>query len=170
MPKRIVPLSDIQVSKAKPKDKDYNLFDGGGLYLLVTSTGGKLWRMKYRFEGKERRIAFGSYPEISLADARRRKEEARKLVANGTDPGNLKKAQKQAGEDRTANSFEVIAREWFGAFQNQWTPGHATKLFSRMERELFPYTGSFKKNTYHTKQRVKKSVQETEHHQLLNNG
>jgi len=142
MPKRIVPLSDIQVSKAKPKDKDYNLFDGGGLYLLVTTTGGKLWRMKYRFEGKERRIAFGSYPEISLADARRRKEEARKLVANGTDPANAKKAQKQAGEDRAANSFEVIAREWYGAFQDQWTPGHATKLLSRMERELFPYIGS----------------------------
>ena len=142
MPKRIVPLTDIQVNKAKPKDKDYNIYDGGGLFLLVTTTGGKLWRFKYRFNGKERRVAFGSYPEISLADARKRREEARRLVANDIDPGEVKKAQKQAGEDRAANSFEVIAREWYSRFQNQWTPGHAVKLLSRMEREIFPYIGA----------------------------
>lgn len=85
MPKRIVPLSDMLVNKAKPKDKPYKLTDGDGLFLLATPTGGKLWRFKYRFEGKEKLLSFGSYPALSLADARQRREEARKLLANGVD-------------------------------------------------------------------------------------
>ena len=97
MPKRIAPLSDIQVSKAKPKDSDYKLNDGFGLYLLVTPTGGKLWRFKYRFANKPKLLSFGSYPEISIAAARRKREEARSLIANGVDPGEVRKAQKAAG-------------------------------------------------------------------------
>ncbi|HDR16514.1 MAG TPA: DUF4102 domain-containing protein [Desulfobacteraceae bacterium] len=82
MPKRVPPLTDFQVSKAKPRDRDYKLTDGGGLYLLVTTTGGKLWRLKYRFADREKLLAIGSYPEISLSDARMRREEARRLLAN----------------------------------------------------------------------------------------
>ena len=110
MPKRIVPLTDIQVSKAKAKDKPYKLADGGGLFLLVTPTGGKLWNLKYRFSDKEKKLSFGAYPAVSLADARQRREDARKLLANGVDPTAIKKAQKAAGADIAANSFEVVAR------------------------------------------------------------
>lgn len=141
MPKRIVPLSDTQISKAKPQSKEYKLSDGGGLYMLVTPTGGKLWRFAYRFDGKQKLLAIGRYPEKSLAEARAHMKDARKLLANGVDPSETKKAQKQAGEDRAADSFEVIGREWYAAFHGQWTAGHATKLLSRMEREIFPYIG-----------------------------
>lgn len=96
MPRRVPPLTDIQVSKAKPKDRDYKLTDGGGLYLLVTTAGGKLWRFKYRFAGKEKLLAFGPYPEISLSDARLRRQEARRLLANDTDPGEVKKAARNS--------------------------------------------------------------------------
>jgi len=86
MPKRIIPLTDLKVQKAKSKDKPISLFDGGGLYLLVTPSGGKLWRFKYRFNNKEKKLAFGSYPEISLQDARRKREDARCESACNNDP------------------------------------------------------------------------------------
>lgn len=121
MPRRIAPLTDTEVRKAKPQTKDRKLFDGGGLYLLVSPTGGKLWRLKYRFGGTEKQMSLGKYPEITLADARQRRDDARRLLANDIDPGEHKKAQKAAGADRAANSFEVIAREWYASFQGQWT-------------------------------------------------
>lgn len=142
MPKRIVPLTDLKVSKAKPKSKPVTLFDGGGLFLLVTPTGGKLWRFKYRFEGKERLMSFGSYPEISLSDAREKREKTRKQVANGVDPCVARKAQKEISKEQNANSFEVIAREWHAKFTPTWTPGHSVTIMSRMQRDLFPYLGA----------------------------
>src|ERR1700674_2004042 len=96
MPKRIQPLTDVQVRNAKPKEKDFKLPDGYGLYLLVTPTNGKLWRFDYRFSDKRKTLAFGSYPAISLADARQRREDAKKLLANGVDPSEIKKALKVA--------------------------------------------------------------------------
>jgi integrase len=140
MPKRIVPLSDMQVSKIKPQPKQITLFDGGGLFLLVTPSGGKLWRFKYRVEGKEKLLALGAYPEISLAEARVRKGEARKQLAHGVDPGALRKAQKQADTEET-ETFEVIAREWHTKFTPTWTTGHADTIMSRLERDLFPWIG-----------------------------
>ena len=92
MPKRIIPLTDMKVQKAKSQDKPVSLFDGGGLYLLVTPSGGKLWRFKYRFKNKEKKLAFGSYPGISLQDARQRREDARRLLANDVDPDAVRKA------------------------------------------------------------------------------
>ena len=83
MPKRIAPITDLQVSKVKCQGKQVTLFDGGGLYLLVTPTGGKLWRMKYRYDGKDKLLSFGAYPAITLADARQRRDDAKKLLANG---------------------------------------------------------------------------------------
>ena len=140
MPKRIAPLSDMEVSKIKPQQKQRTLFDGGGLFLLVTPPGGKLWRLKYRFDGKEKMLALGAYPEISLADARQRREDARRQVAHGIDPGAVRKAQKQAVTEET-ETFEVIAREWHMKFTPTWTSGHAATIMSRLERDLFPWIG-----------------------------
>lgn len=142
MPKRIVPLTDIKVRNAKPSGKDVKLFDGGGLYLLVTRSGGKLWQFKYRFDGKEKKLAFGSYPEVSLADARGKRETARKSVASGIDPGEVRKAQKAARASEVENSFEIVAREWHSRFLSTWTPGHAVTIMSRLERDVFPWLGS----------------------------
>jgi len=108
MPKRIMPLTNTQIDKAKPQAKETKMFDGGGLYLLITPTGGKLWYLKFRYAGKEGKLSFGTYPAISLADARQRREEAKKLIANGVDPRNVKKAQKAAQGEQSANTFEVI--------------------------------------------------------------
>jgi integrase len=140
MPKRIIPLSDMKVQKAKSKDKPITLFDGGGLFLLITPTGGKLWRFKYRFDGKEKKIAFGSYPEISLLDARQRRDEARRQLANGFDPGEIRKVQKQASIQET-ETFEAIAREWHTRFFSTWSEGYAETLMSRLELYVFPWIG-----------------------------
>ncbi|MGP8002893.1 MAG: Arm DNA-binding domain-containing protein, partial [Smithella sp.] len=122
MPKRIIPLSDMKIQKAKSKGKNATLFDGGGLFLMVTPSGGKLWRFKYRYDGKQKLLAFGTYPEISLFDARRKRDDARKLLANGVDPGAVLKAQKQAKVEET-ETVEVIAREWHEKFKSTWTEG-----------------------------------------------
>ncbi|MEI6315814.1 MAG: integrase arm-type DNA-binding domain-containing protein [Syntrophus sp. (in: bacteria)] len=143
MPKRILPLSDTQISKVKPQSKQTTLFDGGGLFLLVTPSGGKLWRFKYRFDSKEKLLSLGTYPEISLADARQRRDEARKQVAKGIDPGTVRKAMKQAETEET-ETFEVVAREWHIKFTTTWTPGHAVKIMSRLENDLFPWIGKHK--------------------------
>lgn len=141
MPKRIQPLSDIQVKNAKPAPKETKLFDGGGLFLLVTPSGGRLWQFKYRFDGKEKKLSFGAYPAITLADARQRREDAKKLLANGVDPGEMKKSLKQAKVALEENSFEIVAREWHSKFSGQWTPGHADTIMSRLERDVFPWLG-----------------------------
>lgn len=140
MPKRIIPLTDMKVRKAKSEEKQITLFDGGGLFLLVTPSGGKLWRFKYRFDGKERLLSFGAYPEISLLDARQRRDEARRQIAHGINPGAVRKAQKQA-ETQETETFEVIAREWHMKFSPSWTLGHAATILSRLERDLFPWIG-----------------------------
>jgi integrase len=142
MPKRIVPLTDLQINKAKAQEKPVTMFDGAGLFLLVTPTGGKLWRFKYRFEGKEKLLALGTYPEISLTDARNRREDARKLLANGVDPGEIKKAQKQARHSTEENSFEVLARAWHKANVPNWADSHAKTTLARLEKNIFPWIGS----------------------------
>jgi integrase len=133
-------LSDVKIRNTKPSNKQVKLFDGEGLFLLVTPQGGKYFRLKYRFEKKEKLLALGKYPEISLADARQRRDEARRQVAHGIDPGALRKAQKQAATIEK-ESFEVIAREWHNKFTPTWTPGHAKTIMSRLERDLFPWIG-----------------------------
>ncbi|MDX9822980.1 MAG: integrase arm-type DNA-binding domain-containing protein [Syntrophales bacterium] len=137
---RNMPLSDMRVRTAKPREKAYKLSDGDGLYLLVTEKGQKWWRFRYRFDGREKLLSMGTYPEISLADARARRDEARRQVAHHIDPGALRKAQKQA-ETAETETFEVIAREWHEKFKVNWTDGHATTIMSRLERDLFPWIG-----------------------------
>jgi integrase len=141
MPKRITPLSDIQVKNAKPKEKDYKLADGGGLYLLVTTTGGKLWRMKYNYSGKENTLSFGSYPTVTLQDARQRREDAKKHLANGVDPQEVKKSLKAAVVAETENGFEVVAREWHGKFSKDWSLSHKETTIKRLELDVFPVIG-----------------------------
>ena len=141
MPKKIKPLTEIKVRTAKPKEKEYKLFDGGGLYLLITPPGGKLWHFKYRFNEKEKTLTLGAYPEISLIDVRHKRDDARKLLANGFDPGAVRKAQKQANVQET-ETFEIIAREWHTRFTSTWTKGHAKTIMSRLERDLFPWIGN----------------------------
>jgi integrase len=141
MPKRIVPLTDLQVSKAKPGNKQLTMFDGGGLFLLITPSGGKLWRFKYRFAGKEKLLSLGTYPEISLSDARKRREEARKLLANDVDPSEIRKAKKAAIVAETENCFEVVAREWHSKFSSTWSPSHAETTLRRLQSDVFPVMG-----------------------------
>lgn len=140
MPKRIKPLSEVSARTVKSQEKDFKLFDGGGLFLLVTRSGGKLWHLKYRFDGKEKKLSFGAYPEISLLDARQKRDEARRQLANGIDPGAVRKAQKQTKIEST-ETFEVISREWYARFISSWTTGHAETIKNRLERDVFPWIG-----------------------------
>lgn len=142
MPKRIVPLTDLKVSRIKPQaSRTVYLFDGGGLFLAVTPSGGKLWRMKYRFEGKSKRLSLGSFPVISLSDARAKRLQAQRQIENGIDPGEIRKAQKTAQAPST-DTFEVIAREWHERFKPTWTPGHALTTITRLDRDAFPWIGA----------------------------
>jgi len=141
MPKRIVPLTDMKVQKAKPQDKPVTLFDGGGLFLMVTPSGGKLWRFKYRYDGKQKLLALGAYPEVSLADARHKREDARKLLASNNDPGAVRKAQNQANTQKS-ETFETIAREWFQKFSQRWKETHSSRIIRSLERDVFPWIGT----------------------------
>lgn len=134
-------LTDTAIKKAKPGDKPIRMFDGGGLYLEVATSGGKLWRFKYRFEGKEKRQALGTYPDTSLAKAREKRDKARQLLADGIDPGEHKKVQKAAKVALSANSFEAIGREWFAKMKPEWADSHADKIMARLERDVFPWLG-----------------------------
>lgn len=135
-------LTDAKTRNAKPKDKPYKLADGEGLFLLVTPAGGKWWRFRYRYEGKEKLLSFGTYPEVSLSDAREKRANARKQVAAGINPGAVRKAQKAAITAQTEHSFEAVAREWHGRFSPTWATGHAHSTMRRMERDLFPWIGA----------------------------
>lgn len=135
-----MPLTDTKIRNAKPKAKQYKLFDRDGLFLIVTPAGGKWWRFKYRFGGKEKLLSMGTYPEVGLAKARTKRDRAREQVADGVDPGQVRKAIK-ASRARAENSFEVIAREWHAKFTPTWTPGHAKKILRRLELNIFPWMG-----------------------------
>src|SRR3990167_4715572 len=113
------------IQKAKPKAKQYRLSDGKGLSLLVYPTGGKTWRYRYSFEGKESMISLGAYPDISLDEARKRLEECRTTKATGTNPSKKKQALKQELINNQENTFEKIAREWHGKNKNGWDTKHA---------------------------------------------
>jgi len=136
-----MPLTDTKARNAKPKNKQYKLFDGDGLFLLVAPAGGKWWRFKYRFGGKEKLISLGTYPEVSLSQARERRDKARKQVADNIDPSKVRKALK-AATIQNESTFEVIAREWHAKFTPTWTQGHATTIKSRLEKNVFPFIGT----------------------------
>lgn len=137
-----MPLTDTAVRNIKPGVRPIKLFDERGLYLEVSPSGGKWWRLKYRFDNKEKRISLGVYPDVSLKDARDRRDEARKLLANGVDPSENRKAIKSTRMDRAANSFEVVGREWFAKYSPTWASNHGDRTIRRFERDIFPWIGS----------------------------
>jgi integrase len=130
-------LSETAVKAAKPREKPYKLFDERGLFLLVTPAGGRWWRFKYRLEGKEKLLSLGVYPDVSLKQARERRDEIRRQVADDIDPS----AKRQAEREAAVDTFEAVAREWFEKFSKNWAPGHADKIIRRMELYLFPWIG-----------------------------
>lgn len=136
-----MPLTDTAIRSAKPREKPFKLSDAGGLYLEVAPSGGKWWRLKFRFGGKEKRISLGVYPDVGLKDARERRDQARRLLANGVDPGAQRKAARAAGAVRAGNSFEAIATEWFAKQKPAWAASHASKILLRLENDVLPWLG-----------------------------
>ncbi len=134
-------LSDLAVKSAKPKDKAYKLVDGRGLCLLVSPTGAKYWRFNYRFDGKQKTLAVGVYPVVTLKDARERCEAARKLIEAEVDPSSNKKARRKSRVEAAANSFEVVSREWLETQKPKWTENHYKRVFARLEKNVWPKIG-----------------------------
>ena len=137
-----MPLTDTTIRTTKPAEKPLKLTDGGGLYLLLNPNGSRWWRLDYRYAGKRKTLSMGVYPVVSLKDARNRRDEARKLLAADVDPGENRKAQKLAKVLSTANSFEVITREWYAKFSGTWNDSHGERIIRRFERDIFPWLGS----------------------------
>ena len=135
-------LSDTSIRKAKSGDKRRKLADGGGLYIQLEPTGGKLWRYKYRFDGKEKTLYLGKYPDVPLQEARRRHQEARERLAQGIDPSAAKKAQKAAGKERASNTFEVIAREWLVVWSKDKVKTTIDHTQARLNNDILPLLGS----------------------------
>lgn len=135
-------LTEVAIKKAKPEAKPYKMADGGGMYLLVQANGAKYWRLKFRFQGVEKLLSLGVYPDVTLSQARDRREDARKMLANDTDPGAVKQAQKASKVELTENSFEVIAREWFVRHAPNWKENHSSKIIARLEKDVFPWIGN----------------------------
>lgn len=135
-------LTDTAIKTAKPGVKAVKMSDSDGLYLLVQPNGGKWWRFDYRFDGKRKTLSMGVYPDVGLKDARARRDEARRQVANGVDPSAYRKASKTARAEAVANSFEAVAREWLTKHSPGWATSHADKIIRRLENDIFPWLGS----------------------------
>ena len=134
-------LNDIKIKAAKPADKDYKLSDEKGLYLFIKSTGSKLWRVAYRFDGKQKTLSLGTYPVVTLADARTKHLEARKLLDRGLDPSEAKKTAKTARIDALTNSFEAVAREWVLVAKQGKVASYQHNTMRRLEIHLLPWLG-----------------------------
>ena len=135
-------LTDATVKIAKPKEKDYKLADAGGLYLLVRKAGGKLWRMKYRYEGKEKLLSFGVYPATSLLQARKLRDEAKEQLAQNINPSDAKKAIKAETAINKQNTFEFWAKRWLIHWQNDKSPFHVASTQRRLENDIYPAIGN----------------------------
>jgi len=134
-------LSDAKVRNAKPRAKPYKLADNEGLFLLIMPSGSKYWRLKYFVAGKEKLLALGVYPEITLVEARERRAQARKVLANGADPAEKRKEAKQLARLRNANTFEIAAREWFETRKHEWASTSARLFLARLEMHILPKLG-----------------------------
>nr|WP_154325279.1 integrase arm-type DNA-binding domain-containing protein [Pantoea sp. 201603H] len=137
-----MPLNDMQIRRAKPETKAYTLGDGQGLSLLIEPNGSKSWRFRYRFAGKPKMISLGVYPTISLADARSRRDDARKLVAEGKNPSEVRKEQKIALQTESESAFEMIATEWHQMKSAKWSAGYASDIMEAFQNDIFPYVGT----------------------------
>ncbi|MCA8344191.1 integrase arm-type DNA-binding domain-containing protein [Burkholderia cepacia] len=136
-----MPLTDIQVRNAKASAAPYKLTDGNGMFLLIQPNGAKYWRLSYRFLGKQKTLALGVYPAVTLATARKKRDEAREQIAAGIDPGEAKKEARRAAEIAATNSFEAVAREWFDSQRPGWSDGYAEKVLNSLEVDVFPKIG-----------------------------
>lgn len=139
--KRKHPLTAKEIKAAKPENKPYKLSDGGGLYLLVQPDGAKYWRLKYYFLGKEKLLALGVYPTVTLADARERRDNAKRLISNGQDPASAKKEEKRNAIRKSNNTFESVAREWHEKQIDKWSEHHSLNVMRRLEIDILPYIG-----------------------------
>ena len=138
-----MPLNDRQIKNAKPTGtgKKAKLFDGGGLYLEVTPAGGKIFRLKYRIDGKEKTLTIGKYPAVSLSEARQEAENARRLLSDGQDPAAAKQQEKQERKAAALNTFEALARRWHTDNLHRWQPAHAERILADMQKDVFPHIG-----------------------------
>ena len=134
-------LTDIAIRRAQPAKKSRKMFDGRGLYLEVAPRGGKWWRFKYRFGGKEKRLSLGVYPDVSLKEARLRCEDARRMLTREIDPSEHRQALKATRAQEASNSFEAVAREWFTKHAPNWADGHSSRVISQLKRDVFPWIG-----------------------------
>lgn len=137
-----MPLTNLVCKNTKPTDRPIKLADSGGLFLHVKPNGGKYWRLKYRFMGKEKLLALGVYPEVSLEEAREQRTQAKKILASGQDPADAKKQEKRLAQANYDNSFERIAHEWYATKKDSWTPNYASNLMKRLEADIFPPLGN----------------------------
>ncbi|AJE99147.1 tyrosine-type recombinase/integrase [Pandoraea apista] len=136
-----MPITDIAARNAAPREKTYRLADSGGMYLEVSPSGGKYWRLKYRFNGKEKRLALGVYPTVGLAAARKKRDIAREQLAAGIDPGEKKKIDKRTARLNANNSFEVVAREWLEERKTVVQIDQHKKTLARLDHDVFPWLG-----------------------------
>ncbi|MCH5051055.1 tyrosine-type recombinase/integrase [Pectobacterium aquaticum] len=136
-----MPLTDVKVRSAKPEDKAYKLTDGEGMHLMVHPNGSKYWRLQYRFDGKQKTLALGVYPEITLSEARQRRDEAKRQIATGTDPSEQKKVDKQLRQTLVDNTFKAIALEWHEYKRPNWSKGYAEDIMEAFENDIFPDIG-----------------------------
>jgi integrase len=136
-----VPMTDTKARNAKPRDKQYKIYDSDGLFMLVAPAGGKWWRFKYRFAGKEKLMSLGTYPEVSLLQARRHRDEARQQVVDGVDPVQARKEEK-AAKILNESTFEAVAREWHGKYKPTWSERHAETVLNRLEYNVFKDMGN----------------------------
>jgi len=135
-----MPLTELQIKNVKPQPgKIVRLFDARGLYIEISETGRRWWRLKYRYSGKEKRLSLGVYPETNLKEARARCDEARKLLSDGIDPSQQRKVDKLVRAERSEDTFEKIGREWYAKQSEIWVPEHAARILSRLERDIFPF-------------------------------
>ena len=136
-----MPLTDTTIRNAKPRDRQYKLTDEKGMYLLVTTSGKKYFRFDYRFIGKRKTLALGVYPDVTLADARQKRDDARNLLQKNIDPSQHKKETKIRLLEQSSNNFEAVAREWFGKNRRIWTERHSITVIRRLESNIFPFLG-----------------------------
>ena len=134
-------LTYTKLKNAKPADKPYKLADGEGMFALIHPNGSKYWRLKYRVAGKEKLLALGSFPDVSIDEARDKRREARKLLADGVDPSQHKQERRRVEKLNASNSFEAIAREWHETNKAKWTEQHGARILRRLEANIFPALG-----------------------------
>lgn len=136
-----MPLTDLEIRRSKPLDKPYTLNDGNGLSLLIEPNGSRGWRFRYRFDGKPKMLSLGTYPLTSLTEARQKRDEAKKLVAAGINPSDVRKRDKQDRQNEISNTFEAIAREWYEKRIDRWSVSYSEEMLKTFEADVFPYIG-----------------------------